>query len=275
MESRGGVPNGAPPLLTLGAVAIVAYVVANVLHEGVGHAGACLALGCEPGSLTTAYFESDPSGLGQSATRLISAAGTLVNLAAGGIFLVLYRRLRHAPGTLRYFLWLSLTVNLLVGTGYPLFSGALGVGDWITVVEGLGREGLWRLALVAAGVVLYSGAVWISLRELTAIVGPRDPARVGRGVRLTVPAYLIGSVASTLGALLNPAGAAFVLTSAAAHFGGTSGLAWMAQMLGSRWLPSEPTPPARIEQSWAWVAGAAAVLLAHVAVLGPGVRFRT
>jgi len=44
-ESQGGAPNGAPPLLTLGAIAIVAYVLANVLHEGAGHAGAGLALG--------------------------------------------------------------------------------------------------------------------------------------------------------------------------------------------------------------------------------------
>ena len=272
-ESRGGVPNGTPPLLTLGAIAVLAYVVANLLHEGVGHAGACLALGCEPRTLTTAYFEGDSSQLGQAAPRLISAAGTLVNIAAGGIFLILYRRLRQAPGTLRYFLWLSFTVNLLVGTGYPLFSGALGVGDWVRVVEGWGNIWLWRLGLAAAGVVLYAAAVWISLRELSGMVGPREPARVGRGVRLTVPAYLIGSVASTLGALVNPAGAGFVLTSAAAHFGGTSGLAWMAQLLDSNRLPAEPTA-VRINQSRPWIAAAALALAVHVAVLGPGMRWR-
>lgn len=267
-------PAGTPPLLTVGAVAVLAYVVANLLHEGVGHAGACLALGCKPGTLTTAYFEGDSSRLGQAAPRVISAAGTLVNLAAGGIFLLLHRRLRQAPGALRYFLWLSFTVNLLVGTGYPLFSGALGVGDWMRVVEGRGDVGLWRLGLAAAGVVLYAGAVWVSLRELSRLVGPRSSARVGRGVRLTVPAYLIGSVASTLGALLNPAGAGFVLTSAAAHFGGTSGLTWMAQLLDSNRLPSESAAPVRIEQSWPWMIAAAVALLVHVAVLGPGVRWR-
>jgi hypothetical protein len=268
------VPAGTPPLLTVGAVAILAYVIANVLHEGVGHAGACLALGCEPVTLTTAYFEGDSSGLDPAAPRLISAAGTLVNLTAGGIFLKLHRRLRQAPGTLRYFLWLSFTVNLLVATGYPLFSGALGVGDWMRVVEGWGEVGLWRLGLAAAGLLLYAGAVWVSLRELSRLVGPRNSDRVGRGVRLTVPAYLIGSLASTLGALLNPAGAAFVLTSAAAHFGGTSGLAWMAQVLHSKGLSSESPAPVRIEQSWPWIIAAAAALLVHVAILGPGVRWR-
>jgi energy-converting hydrogenase Eha subunit E len=257
----------------MGAIAVVAYVVANVLHEGVGHAGACLALGCEPQTLTTAYFESDSSSPGRAVARLISAAGTLVNLAAGGIFLALHRRLRQAGGALRYFLWLSFTINLLVGTGYPLFSGALGLGDWMLVVEGWGRVGLWRLVLAAAGVILYAGAVWLSLRELSGLIGPDRSTRVGRAVRLTVPAYVIGSTASTLGALLNPAGAAFVLTSAAAHFGGTSGLAWMAQMLDSRWFPPMPGEPLRIERSWPWVVLAAAALLIHVAVLGPGVRF--
>src|SRR5437016_840938 len=33
----------APDRVTVGAIAIVAYCLANVIHEGIGHGGACLA----------------------------------------------------------------------------------------------------------------------------------------------------------------------------------------------------------------------------------------
>ena len=35
---------------TVGAIAVVAYSVGNVVHEGLGHGGACVLVGGRPGS---------------------------------------------------------------------------------------------------------------------------------------------------------------------------------------------------------------------------------
>ena len=46
-----------PDLLTVTAIALVAYAVSNVLHEAVGHGGACVALGGKPMVLSSLHFE--------------------------------------------------------------------------------------------------------------------------------------------------------------------------------------------------------------------------
>jgi hypothetical protein len=265
-------PTGtASDRLTIAGVSVLGYILANVVHEGLGHAGACLLLsGCDPQTLTTAYFESDTSRVSAAGLRWLAAGGTLANAAAGLLFLWLHRHSARRSGALRYFLWCAMSVNLLVAAGYPLFSGVLGVGDWVAVADGwpMGRP-----LLAVSGLLLYLVAVWIALVELTMLVGTGRPDAVRRGVRLTVIAYVTGSLASTCGALLNPLGPVFVATSAAAHFGGTSGLAWMAQLLGSSWLRPVRVDPVRIPRSWAWIGAAAVALLSHIAVLGRGLSF--
>ncbi len=267
----GGRSGQKTDLLTVAAISVVAYILANVVHEGLGHAGMCLLLsGCDPQTLTTAYFESDTSRVSAAGLRWLAAGGTLANAGAGLIFLWLHRFSAGRSGALRYFFWCAMSVNLFVAAGYPLFSGVLGVGDWVQVADGwpLGRP-----LLAVSGGALYLAAVWIALVELTALVGTGRPDAVRRGVRLTLVPYVAGSLASTLGALLNPSGAVFIVMSAAAHFGGTSGLAWMAQLLGSSWLRPVRVDSVGVPRSWVWIGAAAAALCAHIIILGRGLTF--
>ena len=61
---------------------------------------------------------------------------------------------------------------------------------------------------------------------------------------------------------------------AAASFGGTSGLAWMAQLLrDERRFPPHDSPALRIRRSAPWLAAGVAVALLFVGALGPGIRF--
>ena len=45
-----------PDLATVTGIALVAYAASNVLHEAVGHGGACLALGGKPLVLSSNVF---------------------------------------------------------------------------------------------------------------------------------------------------------------------------------------------------------------------------
>ncbi len=89
--------------LTLISVAALAYILQDILHEGLGHTLTAWLSGAHRMTLSTVALESDIE------TRWISASGTLVNLLAAAIlWLFLLRADRYRPVT-RYFLVLALS----------------------------------------------------------------------------------------------------------------------------------------------------------------------
>jgi len=69
----------APLALTVGSIAILAYMLGNLLHEGLGHDGACLLTGAKPLVVSSVHFECTVD------SRLVLAGGALMNLFAGFI----------------------------------------------------------------------------------------------------------------------------------------------------------------------------------------------
>lgn len=259
--------------LTLGGIAVVAYIISNVLHEAVGHGGLCLLVGGDPTALSTAYFDMADSSVSMTGRRLVAAGGTIVNLAAAGLFWAALRAAPSSANRLRYFLWLSMTINLFTGTGYFLFSGVTQFGDWIVVIQGFEPYSLWIVLLIVLGIAGYLLSIRLALVTLLPFVGGDGAARVKRGVVLTVFPYLVGSVAASAGALFNPLSSMFIMTSAAANFGGTSGLAWMTQLYKRSWFEPSDAEPVAIERSWSWVGAAVILLVVYLALLGPSITF--
>jgi hypothetical protein len=262
--------NGArQDLLTAIAIGLVAYIAADVLHEGVGHGGACLLSGGKPMVLSTVHFECSRD------TRLVLAGGTLANLGAACVFWALLRAARRAAGAWRYFLWMAMTINLLQAGGYFLFSGVGGIGDWAEFVKGLEPAWAWRVGLTVLGVVSYAAFVWFALLEMRPLIGSGREERAHRAARLTVFPYLAGGTLSCIAGLFNPVGMVLVaISAAAASFGGTSGLAWMAQWLKGGMIPIRTADaPAGIARSWIWIAASGILAAVFVFVLGPGLRF--
>lgn len=256
--------------LTIVCIAILAYALADVLHEAVGHGGACLLSGGQPIALSSIRFECSAVG------RLVAAGGTLVNFTAGLLLRAVLRLVRNLSPHVRYFVWLSMTVNLLQAAGYFMFSGVGNFGDWAVVISGLKPSWLWRLALTLVGASLYFLFVWIAAMELRPLIGDRRPASFSRAKRLTLTAYFTGGLLACVSAMLNPVGIVWVAVSAAAGtFGFTSGLAWMAQLVRQpRGEITETAVVPPLPRSWGWVTLAAIVAVVFIAVLGPGIRFR-
>jgi len=259
-----------PDPFTVGAIAILAYMLGNVLHEGLGHGGACLLDGARPLVISSVHFECSQE------SRLVMAGGTLVNFLAGGVFFLLGRLTGPRYPRLKYFFWICMTVNLYTATGYFLFSGIGGIGDWGDFIEGLGPRWLWRVGLTIFGATAYLLAARTSLLELRPLIGSDKEQRFRRAVRLSAIPYFAGGTLLCIAGSLNPKGAILILISAAAStFGGTSALMWTPQMLKSGTLiptgpPAEPMP---IQRSWPLIVAACAIAIAFIGVLGPSVRF--
>jgi len=256
-------------VLTVASVAALAYMLGSTLHEGLGHGGACLLSGGRPLVLSSVHFECSAD------TCLVMAGGTLVNLLAGALFFVLGRLVSREYPRLKFFLWLSMAVNLFAGTGYFLFSGIGGIGDWNDFIRGLGPQLPWRLGLTDLGVLSYAAAAWINLMELRPFVGS-DEQRYSRAWPMLTVAYFTGGTLMCIAGAFNPRGAILILISAAAStFGGSSGLLWATQWLKSQSMVplGSVKRPIVIQQSWIWTVVAVVTTIIFVVVLGPSIRF--
>lgn len=263
--------------LTVIAIAVVTHAVAVVVvHEGLGHGGACLLVGCRPQLLTTMQFQGDEGSVSSAGVRLIAAGGTLANLVAASIAIVLLRRRRERASAGTFFLWLFATLNLLQATGYLMYSGVSNIGDWADVVHGFTPSWLWRGALTLLG----GAAYWLATRWAVGQLGQRlrttGAARVAEANRYTLTVYAVGGLLALAGGLFEPGGAFIVLISAVAgSLGGASALLWGPQLLRDVRLGEPAGPALHIARDWRWIIGGAVVAVLFVLVLGHGVSLST
>ena len=254
---------GADDILTIGAVSVVAGILTNILHEGVGHGLTALLTGARSGVLTTVAWSSVFD------SRLVEAGGSLANLAAALLFWAVLRRSKCSSMTTRYFLLITCAFNLFTGTGYFFFSGVTNFGDWATVISGLDPHWLWRVLLVAVGACSYYGAVRVVGIGLVHYVEiPRE--QQGQLRKLTFVPYISAILLSTIAAVLNPLGIQLVWHSALpATAGGQSGLLWLQYYIPR--AKEAKVASARLQRDNTWIAVAAVLAIVYVAVLGRGV----
>ena len=250
-------------VLTVCAISLLAEVLADVLHEGLGHAAVALLTGTKSGVLTTVAWSSDFD------SRLVAAGGTLANLVAAMVFGIALRSVTGGSVRLRFFLLTSLAFNLLAGTGYFLFSGVTNFGDWATVIAGLYPQWSWRSLLVVAGIAAYYGAVLVVGTALVRYVGvPRNATR--RLLKLTLIPYFSAVLLLCAGGLLNPIGIRLVWESALpAAAGAHSGLLWLRYCIPKGTVPERRT--VGIDRSYAWIILAVALSLVFIFILGRGI----
>ncbi|MGH7668378.1 MAG: hypothetical protein ACRENQ_02705 [Gemmatimonadaceae bacterium] len=260
----------------MAVLAIIAYAAANMLHEGAGHGGACLLVHGHPLVWSAVHFDCDLTGLGPAAGRIVAAGGTVANLLAAGAawWLVIRRTPRSA--NLQFLLWVFATINLLQATGYFLFSGVGGIGDWADVMRGSMSPAVWRPGLAIVGGGLYWPSTRFAVGRLEPFLDPTQPERYRNGARICWMVYLSGGALYCVAGLFNPVGMVLVaISAAAASFGGTSGLAWGSQFLRAPAPMTSAAPqPLRLRRRHAWTVGGLLFGAIFVLILGPGIHFR-
>jgi hypothetical protein len=249
--------------LTICAISIVAAILSNTLHEGVGHGLTALLTGAKSGILTTVAWSSAFD------SRLVEAGGTLVNLAAALVFWLFLRSAKNALMSTRYFLLITCGFNLFSGTGYFFFSGVTNFGDWAAVISGLHPHWLWRTLLVVGGAAAYYAAVRVVGIGLVRYVGvPRDQQRRMR--KLTIVPYFSAIALLSIAGLLNPFGIQLLWQSALpATAGGQSGLLWLQYYIPRGTVTERTTGP--LDRNHVWIGGGMVLAFIYVAVLGRGI----
>ncbi|MEP6618874.1 MAG: hypothetical protein ABJE47_06150 [bacterium] len=261
--------------LTVAAVAVIVYSLSSLLHEAVGHGGACLAVRGVATELSSMHFECNLPVTATTAERIVAAGGTVATLLGGMVALQFYR-LAPASNVWRYALWLFAAINLMQGTGYFLFSGVGNVGDWAAVTEHWKPEWAWRAGLALIGFGLYLAVTIRLFNVLHPFVGGARPRRFIHAIRLAVLPYFVGGALEIAAGARNPGGVMLVLMSgAAASLGGTSGLLWGPQMLRGPRTASDmlQIPVSIIRRSWPTILVAIVVAAVFIIVFGRGLTF--
>jgi hypothetical protein len=259
--------------LTLLACGVLAFIVADVSHEAVGHGLATLAAGGKVDFITTCYVDSS-----RHYSKWIPAAGGLANLAVGiGSLAFLRLRPRVCP-MVRYFLILVAAFNLFFAVGYPAYSGIALFGDWAAVIDGLNPPWIWRVVLVAVAV----GGYYASMRLLIGPMAPfagvaEDKAAMllagARIRRITLIPYIGSMLVACAAASLNPRGPMQILTSGLPAAAAAFGLTQMDNLIIPQRARPSGGPLKPLHRSVPWIVAAIIVLTFFVLVLGRGVRF--
>jgi hypothetical protein len=233
-----------------------------MVHEALGHGIAAWLTGDRILSLSTVAVQN------ATASRFVSAAGTLANCIAGAFSLLLLRSAKSLR-TSTYFLWIFGAFNLL-NSGYLVASALTNSGDWANVIAGLSPPWLWRCVVGIVGVVFYVFSIRWAASSMIRLAGASAEADVRR---LVWPAYLLSGIVMTVAAVFNPISPSFILFSGAGpSFGLNSGLLFLPAMIADYRRAETPASP-RIPFSFLWLVLAAVLSGIFVAVLGPGVRF--
>jgi hypothetical protein len=252
---------------TLIALGIVAFVFADVAHEGLGHGLVTLAVGAKPVMLTTCYFSSSGS-----LSRWIPAAGGIANAVVGLLLFLALRPLQSVGPHIRYFLTLAIAFNLLFAASYPAYSGIAAFGDWAAVTSGLSPAWLWRILLVAFSAISY----YLSLKLLALAMRPfcesNAPEALTRLRRITLIPYLAAIGAACFAGAFNPAGWTIIFTAALPGAAAAFGLTQMDHFVETRSSDSFVSAGA-ITRSVGWILAGIVVLAFFVGALGPGIKF--
>src|SRR5579863_7882316 len=115
--------------VTVASVGAVAMVLADMVHEVVGHGTACLLTGNRILSLSTVAIQT------AAPSRFVSAAGTVANCIVGSLSLLAFGRLKNLTPSACFF-WLFGLFNVM-NLGYPVASAAMNSSDWARVIADL------------------------------------------------------------------------------------------------------------------------------------------
>lgn len=130
----------------LAAIGILSYVIADIIHEVIGHGGTCLIIGNKIELLTSVYFKSRPGNI------FVDIGGPISNLIFGALtFLILIK-----TSFAKLFLFQVTAYNLFWFSGTILHSAISKTGDWTFAIKEITEEPLGKFCLIVSGIFFYT-----------------------------------------------------------------------------------------------------------------------
>jgi len=142
-------------ILTLIAITVIAWSLANFLHEAIGHAGSAALLGITVRAVSTTTMYIEWSQIGSAAENMIiHAAGSGMNLLTGIIALLFLRSHKVTDSATRYFLWLFSTISFIIVIINLISAPLMGGGDFTVIIQETYNPELWKAIIIVVGTIL-------------------------------------------------------------------------------------------------------------------------
>ena len=247
----------------LSALGICAYIIADVIHEAIGHGGTCILSGGSISLLSSAFFHSN------NGNTLVDIGGPIANILAGILSLLLLNSYKNFSVQTRYFLILLMAFNLFWGTGGLIYSGITNKDDWSYLITGLQPSWFWRTLLVVIGLILYYTTIRIASAKLMLITGDDS----GRRKQLILVPYLAAGVSACFAALFDLSGSLPAIKEDALEtFVGFVGFLLILRAndkIESNY-GSNHTP---VKRDMKWIISVALLYVIFVVIMGHGIKF--
>lgn len=136
-------------LIILASIGILAYIIADTVHEVIGHGGTCLIIGNHIELLTSVYFKSSPGNV------LVDMGGPIANLIFGALTFLFLKKTKQSSFSLLLLLPI-IAYNLFWFSGTVLHSAFSKTGDWTFAIRELHVGQFGKPILIMAGVLFYA-----------------------------------------------------------------------------------------------------------------------
>ncbi len=162
--------------LTIAAIAILAYLSADVAHHVLGHGAACLISGGHINLLTSVFVNCSLKG------SAIDLAGPTANLILGSLAWMILFFMRRVPSSTRLFIILVVAFNLFWFWLQLIFSVITMTDDWAWPMRQFHIAEFGRYGMIAVGVLGYIFASRLVARQFTCFSTTSDRVKVIVGI---------------------------------------------------------------------------------------------
>jgi hypothetical protein len=239
-------------------------LIADGVHEVIGHGTACLSHGARITLLTSVYFRCS------TRTPFIAAAGPTANLVVAVLVWVVQRRYPIADPRLRLLVLLTFAFNLFWGAGSMVFHALTNQDDWAIAVASLEPLWLWRMGLVVLGSGLYVSGMRQVVRSVSVFVAADPSSASHRARRVVLVPYAAAGVAACAAAACYVPDPVRAMGEAALEIVASVGV-----LLPALWNV-KPTsalmPLAPVRLGGRWIGAVAVALVVFSTLLGHGIR---
>jgi len=255
-------PETQDSLPTVVAIALVAYVTADIAHHGFGHGLMCWLQGGQIELLSSVFVRCSRTDLA------IDLAGPGANLILGLIAAFTLRFTRRMSVSTELFYILLAGFNLMWFSIQLVFCVVTDSDDWAWLLHVFNGTPAVRYCLAGAGVLIYVMAVRYLRTRMAHFLRPAGRARL-----IVVAAWLSAGAIACATAVFDPHGPATVWNKALPQSLLLSiGLLSLPSRARQTAAPPEGCPAIGISRGW--IAAAVVLCVVSIVFLGPGIGLK-